>query len=142
MKKAAARARAPAVRRRRCFVSLPNRRARSTLDPVKQFDQAPAYYLDNVYDRLVTYHYLKRPYTLAPNLLTRLPDMSDDGLTLSFELRNEVKFIDDPCFRDGKGRALTTDDVIYSIKRFADAEPKRPELLAARRRDRGARRVP
>lgn len=93
--------------------------AHKSLDPVKQFDAASAELISNVYDTLLEYHYLKRPYELAPNLLTKLPDLSEDGLTYSFELRKDVKFIDDPCFPGGKGRALTADDVIYSLKRFA-----------------------
>jgi ABC-type transport system substrate-binding protein len=93
--------------------------AHKSLDPVKQFDAASAELVSNVYDSLLEYHYLKRPYELAPNLLTKLPELSADGLTYSFELRKDVKFIDDACFPGGKGRALTADDVIYSLKRFA-----------------------
>jgi ABC-type transport system substrate-binding protein len=93
--------------------------AHKSLDPVKQFDAASAELVSNVYDSLLEYHYLKRPYELAPNLLTKLPELSADGLTYSFELREDVKFIDDACFPGGKGRALTVDDVIYSLKRFA-----------------------
>jgi len=96
--------------------------AHKSLDPVKQFDAASAELINNVYDSLLEYHYLKRPYALAPNLLTKLPELSADGLTYSFELRSDVKFIDDPCFPGGKGRALTTDDVIYSLKRFAHGQ--------------------
>ncbi len=96
--------------------------AHKSLDPVKQFDAASAELVMNVYDTLLEYHYLKRPYQLTPNLLTKLPELSADGLTYSFELRSDVKFIDDPCFKGGKGRALTVDDVIYSLKRFASAQ--------------------
>lgn len=96
--------------------------AHKSLDPVKQFDAASAELISNVYDSLLEYHYLKRPYELVPNLLTKLPELSGDGLTYSFELRSDVKFIDDPCFPGGKGRTLTTDDVIYSLKRFAHGQ--------------------
>jgi oligopeptide transport system substrate-binding protein len=93
--------------------------AHKSLDPVKQFDAASAELISNVYDTLLEYHYLKRPYELVPNLLTKLPELGADGLTYTFELRSDVRFIDDPCFPGGKGRALKTDDVIYSLKRFA-----------------------
>ena len=63
---------------------------------------------------------MKRPYQLTPNLLTQMPSLSEDGLTYSFELRQDVFFMDDPCFEGGKGRQLTVDDVIYTLKRFAD----------------------
>lgn len=95
--------------------------AHKTLDPVKQLDQASAEIISNVYDTLVSYHYLKRPYELTPNLVTKMPELSADGLSYSFELRDDVRFIDDPCFPNGKGRQVTTDDVIYSFKRYADA---------------------
>jgi ABC-type transport system substrate-binding protein len=95
--------------------------AYKSLDPVKQFDSASAELIQNVYDSLLEYDYLARPYRMVPNLLAKMPELSADGLTYSFELRSDVRFIDDPCFPGGKGRPLVTDDVIYSLKRFADA---------------------
>lgn len=92
-----------------------------SLDPLMQFDQASNELLSNVYDTLVQYDYLQRPYALQPNLLTKMPELSEDGLTYSFELRDDVFFHDDPCFPGGKGRKMNADDVIYSIERFADA---------------------
>jgi oligopeptide transport system substrate-binding protein len=92
-----------------------------TLDPMKQYDQASSEILQNVCDTLLRYDYLKRPYQLAPDLLTQMPQLSADGLTYSFELRKDVRFNDDVCFPGGKGRALVADDVVYSLKRFADA---------------------
>lgn len=92
-----------------------------SLDPVDQFDSASAEIIQNVYDTLVEYSYLKRPYQLEPSLLTKMPELSADGLVYSFELRDDARFMDDPCFPGGKGRLLNADDVIYSIKRFADA---------------------
>jgi ABC-type transport system substrate-binding protein len=41
-------------------------------------------------------------------------------MAYTFVLRDAVYFQDDPCFPGGKGRKVTTDDVIYSIKRLAD----------------------
>jgi ABC-type transport system substrate-binding protein len=93
--------------------------AYKTLDPVKQFDASSAELIQNVYDSLLEYDYLTRPYRMVPNLLAKMPELSADGLTYSFELRSDVRFVDDPCFPGGKGRPLVTDDVIYSLKRFA-----------------------
>jgi oligopeptide transport system substrate-binding protein len=95
--------------------------AHKSLDPVKQFDAASAEIIENLYDTLLQYHYLKRPYQLEPDLLTKMPELSADGLSYEFELRNDVRFTDDPCFASGKGRTLVTDDVIYSFQRYADA---------------------
>lgn len=95
--------------------------AHKTLDPMKQFDSASAELVGNVYSTLLQYKYLKRPYELEGDLTTKLPELSSDGLSYLFELRKDVRFIDDPCFPGGKGRGLVVDDVIYSLKRFSDA---------------------
>jgi ABC-type transport system substrate-binding protein len=95
--------------------------APKSLDPVKQFEVSSGELLRTVYSALFRYHYLKRPYQLEPDLLTKMPELSADGLTYSFELRQDVLFNDDACFPGGKGRVLNADDVIYSIKRYADA---------------------
>ena len=93
--------------------------AHKSLDPQKQFDSTSADMINVVYDTLLSYHYLKRPYQLTPNLVTQMPALSEDGLTYRFDLRRDVYFVDDPCFKGGRA-ALNVDDVIYSIKRFAD----------------------
>lgn len=95
--------------------------AHRTLDPMKVGDAESNGLVINLYDTLLQYHYLKRPYELEPNLAAKMPELSADGLTYSFELRKDVRFIDDPCFAGGKGRGMNADDVIYSFKRFADA---------------------
>jgi ABC-type transport system substrate-binding protein len=91
-----------------------------TLDPQGQLDGASAEFINSVYDRLMEYHYLKRPYQMVPSLLSEMPTLSKDGLTYDFKLKKGVKFIDDACFKGGKGRDLVADDVLYTIKRFAD----------------------
>lgn len=92
-----------------------------TLDPHAQFDTASGEFVVNIFDSLVGYHYLKRPYELIPILLTKMPEVSKDGKVYTFELKKGVKFHDDESFKGGKGRELKTDDVLYSLKRFADA---------------------
>lgn len=92
-----------------------------SLDPVKQFDEASGDMVGNIFDTLLNYAYLKRPYELSPGLVEAMPEKQADGLTYLFKLRKGVMFNDDPCFPDGKGRELNADDVIYSMKRFADA---------------------
>ncbi len=92
-----------------------------SLDPMKQFDSASSDIIKNVYDTLLQYHYLARPYELVPGLLAKMPEKGADGLTYTLTLREGVKFIDDECFSGGKGREVKADDVIYSIKRFSDS---------------------
>ena len=92
-----------------------------TLDPVGQLDQISGSFISNFYDTLVDYHYLKRPYELVPNLLEEMPKVSEDRKTYTFKLKKGIFFQDDSCFTDGKGRELSAEDVLYTIKRFADA---------------------
>lgn len=47
--------------------------------------------------------------------------ISDDGLTYTFNLRQDVYFHDDPQFPDGKGRIVTASDFVYSFGRLFDA---------------------
>ena len=104
----------------------------NSLDPVRgssQYDSRAAVF---VYETLLEYEYLKRPYQLKPCLLESMPEVSEDGLTFTFKLRDDINFQDDPCFPAGKGRKVVTDDVFYSLKRMADADnqPKSWWLMA------------
>ena len=78
--------------------------------------------IGQIYETLVQTKYLKRPFELEPLLLEKMPEVSDDGLTYHFTLKKGVRFHDDDCFADGKGRELVAEDVIYSIKRLGDAD--------------------
>jgi len=91
-----------------------------TLDPARGFGQTESQVVDQVYSHLVTYAYLERPYKLEADLLEAMPTLSPDKLTLTFHLRRGVRFVDNACFSGGKGRELVADDVLYSLKRFAD----------------------
>lgn len=93
-----------------------------SLDPAIQFDQISSIFTSSIYDTLLEYHYLKRPYELIPSLLQDFPKVSADGTLYEFQLRQGIFFHDDPCFQQGKGREVTADDVIFSLKRFSDAK--------------------
>ena len=90
------------------------------LDPIHDDDVYSAQEIAKVYEGLVEYHYLKRPYELIPNLAAEMPTISEDQLVYTFKLREGVQFHDNPCFPDGRGRELTAQDVVYSLKRLAD----------------------
>lgn len=96
-----------------------------SLDPVKSFDEASRQHVRNMFDTLLEYHYLKRPYVLVPSLLTKMPEKQADGTTYLFTLKQGVKFHDNPAFPGGKGREMIADDVIFSLKRFADSNTNR-----------------
>lgn len=47
-------------------------------------------------------------------------EISDDGLTYTFHLRDDVFFHDDPLFAAGKGRKVHAGDFVYSFSRLID----------------------
>lgn len=89
-------------------------------DPIFSQDRYTSHEIGKVYEGLYEFHPLKRPYELMPNLAESLPTVSEDGLTYTFKLRKGVLFHDSPAFKDGVGREMKADDVIYSIKRLAN----------------------
>ncbi len=93
-----------------------------SLDPIKAGDVPSAHANARIYEGLLEYHYLDRPYRVVPLLGEDMPDVSEDGLTYTFRVRRGIHFQDNPCFVEtgGKGRELTAKDFIYSIKRVAD----------------------
>ena len=93
-------------------------------DPVTSADVSSAHAVYKVFEGLYEYQYLTRPYTVRPNLAAAMPEVSLDGLTYTFRLKQGVRFADDPCFPSGKGRELTAEDFVYSWKRVADVKTK------------------
>ena len=91
-------------------------------DPVNAGDTYSSGEVARVYEGLLTYHYLKRPYTLIPALASAMPEVSDNGMTYTFKIKKGIKFHDNKCFPNGKGRELKASDFVYSIKRMADAK--------------------
>ncbi|HYP31763.1 MAG TPA: ABC transporter substrate-binding protein [Burkholderiaceae bacterium] len=110
----------PAHAQEKSVLTVPRITQFESLDPPRGFGQTEEQVLRQVYSTLVAYAYLERPYKLEPDLLEAMPTLSPDQLTLTFHLRQGVRFIDSPCFPGGKGRELTSDDVLYSLKRYAD----------------------
>jgi len=92
------------------------------LDPAKAGDVASSQSIARIYEGLLQYDYLARPYRVVPLLAEEMPSVSDDGLTYTFEIRKGIYFQDDSCFPSGKGRELTAGDFVYSIKRIADVK--------------------
>ncbi len=76
------------------------------LDPHTVFDVPSAFVRANVYDSL--FEYDGTPPEPIPLLVTG-SEVSDDALTFTFTLRDDVRFHD--------GRALTSEDVVYSFRR-------------------------
>ena len=90
------------------------------MDPIYANDRYSSNEVGRIYEGLLEYHYLKRPYTLVPNLAEAMPVVSEDGLTYTFKVKKGVLFHDDAAFPNAKGRELVAEDFVYSIKRLAD----------------------
>ncbi len=90
------------------------------LDPIFADDLYSGGEVARIYEGLLEYHYLKRPYTLIPNLAESMPEVSKDGSTYTFKIKQGVFFHNDACFPGGNGRELKAQDFVYSIKRLAD----------------------
>lgn len=90
------------------------------MDPIFSSDRYSNNEVARVYEGLLEYHYLKRPYTLVPNLAASMPEVSEDGLTYTFKIQEGVFFHDSEAFPEGKGRELVAQDFVYSLKRLAD----------------------
>lgn len=86
---------------------------------VQKLETAQVY--DQILEGLVKYN----PQTLeVEKSLASDWKVSEDGLSYTFTLRDNVKFHDNACFEGGKGRALTTDDVIYSFETIYTNNPE------------------
>lgn len=92
------------------------------LDPATSGEVSSSLAISRIYEGLLQYDYLARPYKVIPGLAESMPGVSDDGLVYTFKIRKGIYFQDDPCFPNGKGRELTARDFEYSIKRVADVK--------------------
>lgn len=88
-----------------------------TLDPVQIGDVASHHAAHQIYELLVDLD--PKTLQIVPELATRW-EISPDGLTYTFYLRDSVYFHDDVCFPQGEGRKLTAEDVKFSFERVCN----------------------
>lgn len=81
------------------------------------------------------YKFLKRsPFEQELNLGAAMPTVvkldpkANGGATQRWvcPIRKDLRFQDDPCFKDGKGRAVTAADIVYAFKRMVDPSVASP----------------
>ena len=94
----------------------------NSLDPVSAGSVYSNRLITAVFDTLYEYKYLERPFSLKPNLASGFPKVSKDGLTYLISIKKGVYFADDLAFPGGKGREVTANDVVYSLKRHFDPQ--------------------
>jgi peptide/nickel transport system substrate-binding protein len=86
--------------------------APTALDPAVVYDTNSSQALFNVGETLVGFP--PGETEVAPFLAADLPEISDDGLTYTFELRDDVVF--------SNGKELTSEDVKFSLERSINME--------------------
>ena len=91
-----------------------------TMDPVQSATQYANLMTTSIYDQLYEYKYLARPYALKPRLAESLPEVSPDGLVYTIRFKKGVRYSDDECFPEGRGREVVAEDFVYSMKRMFD----------------------
>lgn len=75
---------------------------------------------NNIYEGLVRFNV--KTLAIEP-CIAKSWDITDGGKKFVFHLRSGIKFTDDPCFADGKGRLLTAKDVKYCFDRIVYNKP-------------------
>lgn len=104
-----------------------------TLDPAVAYSTNDHVVTGKVYDTLLEYHYLKRPYELIPALAEAVPEPQEraDGSTAyRFVLREDLWFQEDPCFSlsGGETRRILAQDFAFELMRIADPAVNSPVI--------------
>lgn len=104
-----------------------------TLDPAVAYSTADHVVTGPIYDTLLEYHYLQRPYTLIPGLAAAVPEpvaLAGGKVSYRFRLRPDLLFQDDACFSafaaGRRTRQVTTSDVAFALARLADPAVNSP----------------
>ena len=107
--------------------------APKTLDPAVAYTTAEHVVTGTVYETLLEYHFLKRPYALIPGIAEAVPkpEMQADGRQVyRFKMRQGVLFHADPCFalsEQGRDtREVVAADVAFQLARLADPAVNSP----------------
>lgn len=87
-----------------------------TLDPLKIILHSDWHISTNIFEGLVGYG---DTYDNVEPLIAQSWEVLQNGKKFIFKLRKDIKFHDDPCFPGGKGRNLTSKDILFSFERLA-----------------------
>ncbi len=88
----------------------------SSLDPAYVVAQSEIWAVHQIFNGLVQ---LDSKLNIVP-CIAKHWNISADGLTYTFYLRDDVFFQDDSLFANGKGRRVTAQDFVYSFNRIID----------------------
>lgn len=79
----------------------------------------------HIFETLLEYDHLARPFLIRPCTAVAMPEIADDHRTFTLKIRPGILFHDDPAFK-GKPRELTAEDYVYTLKRYYDPATKSP----------------
>lgn len=88
----------------------------TSLDPAFSKDQATMWMCNQLYNGLLQ---LDDSLKVIP-AIAKSYEISENGLTYVFHLRNDVFFHDHELFTNGKGRSVVASDFVYSFNRIID----------------------
>lgn len=94
----------------------------SSTDPAFARDQSNIWVVNHLYNGLLQ---LDNGLNVKPCIASDWT-ISPDGLTYTFKLRDDIYFVDNECFKNGKGRALDATDIVYSFQRLIDPKLASP----------------
>ncbi len=94
----------------------------ATLDPAFAKNQSIMWGVHQLYNTLIE---VDENMQLKPSLALRW-EFAPGNRSITFHLRSDVFFHDDPVFIEGKGRRLIAKDVAYSFKRIIDKNTASP----------------
>lgn len=90
----------------------------STIDPAMSYDTVSSKVVYQIYETLYEYNYLIRPYQLKPLLAKEMPQISNDGLTYTIKIKQNIPYQKNTIFK-GKKRFVKAQDFINQFKRIA-----------------------
>ena len=93
-----------------------------TLDPIYAKDLPHIWACNQLFNSLVAFD---DKMNLVP-MVAKSWDISEDGLTYTFHLRNDVQFHEDECFNES--RYVTAQDFVYSFNRVVDKSLSSPGM--------------
>ena len=120
------------------------------LDPVVSYSKRESMIISNIYEPVVGYNYLKRPYTLEPLTLTNTPEIvylnkekkevNEESTEVAFScytfhLRNDISYQNHPAFsKNSEGNYLyhhLSQEVLEEIKSLNDFKEQGSRKLVA-----------
>ncbi len=94
----------------------------ASLDPAFAIKQGNIWAVNQLFNGLVC---LNKKLSISPSIAKRW-EITNNGKTYTFYLRNDVYFHDDAIFENSKGRKLKAGDFVYSFKRLIDPKTASP----------------